>query len=349
MLRTLEWTGSTLKLLDQTRLPNAVVDVELSTAIEVHDAIRRLVVRGAPAIGVSAAYGMLLGIRDARSLDELRVTLTETADLLGSARPTAVNLAWAIQRISLVAQTELRSAAATVRSVLERVEVECADMLRHDAEVCEAIGGHALPLLLAAGVRRGRDGRDNPIGILTHCNAGLLATCGIGTATAPIYLAHRRGIRLTVWADETRPLLQGARLTATELHQGGIDVRLICDDMAASVMSRGLVDAVIVGTDRVAANGDVANKIGTLGVAILARHFQIPFLVAAPTSSIDLACPSGRDIPIEQRAADEVTRFRSVPIAMDGIAVDNPAFDVTPYDLVTAIVTEHGVWTPPAE
>jgi methylthioribose-1-phosphate isomerase len=362
MLTTIEWTGSALRLLDQTRLPGEVVYVDLTTPASVHDAIKRLVVRGAPAIGVAAAFGAYLGVRAAvdatgDTADAALAKLDDTCRYLATARPTAVNLFWALDRVQRVVRgtgvppvNTAAQATVAARStgfqpvpddasaIAQRVLQEAQLMLKEDAQICDQLGEQLLPLLLR------HQKFDRPLTLLTHCNAGALATCGIGTATAPMYLAHARGIPLKVYADETRPLLQGARLTATELRRAGIDVTVLCDNMSASLMAGGAVDAVVVGTDRVAADGGVANKVGTLGVAILAKHFGVPFYVAAPTSSIDPHLPHGRDIPIEHRAATEVTRWGGVPTAEDGVAVYNPAFDVTPFELVTAIVTEHGVW-----
>ena len=347
MLQTIEWTGGAARLLDQTKLPTETVYVDVTDEKQMHDAIRRLVVRGAPAIGVAAAFGVYLGVKDFRGDDSLlsfTTRLNEVCDYLATARPTAVNLFWAIDHMRRAA----RDAGRDSRSLDEKLSVDlikarllatAQQMLEEDTRVCRAIGEHGLRLLeeVAAGPRWGT------VGLLTHCNAGGLATVKYGTALAPVYVGAEKGVKFHVFADETRPLLQGSRITAYELKQNGIPVTVICDGMAATVMREGKVGAVIVGTDRVAANGDVANKIGTLGVAILARHFNIPFIVAAPTSSIDLSLASGEQIPIEQRDAKEVTEGLGKQTAPPDVDVYNPAFDVTPADLVTAIVTENGV------
>lgn len=332
-LAPVKWEGDALVLLDQTRLPVETLYLTLTTAEEVWASIRHLQVRGAPAIGMAAAYGLYLGIRDskAETYEAFWDELNEKADYLGSSRPTAVNLFWALDRIKARVQKE---AARPVAELKSAVLDEALGIQREDAEVCRTIGEHLLTLL--------KDG----MGVLTHCNPGALATAAYGTATAPLYLAKERGWNLKVYADETRPVLQGSRLTAYELQQAGIDVTLICDNMAAMVMAQGKVQAVIVGTDRVAANGDVANKIGTYGVAVLAQAHGIPFYVAAPLSSIDLETPTGADIPIEERPAEEITHGLGKQVAPDGIKVYNPAFDVTPARYITAIVTETGIFKP---
>lgn len=328
------WRDDSLMLLDQRRLPTKTVYLTLRTAEEVWTAIRDLAVRGAPAIGIAAAYGLVLGVRHVPEGDEAGFwrELDRVVAFLATARPTAVNLFWALERMRKRAEAERGKPLAVVKAALLD---EARAIQREDAAVCRRIGEHLLALLA--------DG----MGILTHCNAGGLATAAYGTALAPLYLAKERGWRLRVFADETRPVLQGARLTAYELQQAGVDVTLICDNMAGWVMKQGWVQAVIVGTDRVAANGDVANKIGTYSLAVLAKAHNIPFYVAAPTSSIDLATPTGADIPIEERPAHEVTEGFGRRTAPEGVAVYNPAFDVTPAELVTAIVTEHGIVRPP--
>jgi methylthioribose-1-phosphate isomerase len=331
MLQPITWTGQTVRLLDQTRLPRETVYVDITDERQMHDAIRRLVVRGAPAIGVAAAFGVYLGVRGATDA-ELPRRVTEVADHLATSRPTAVNLFWALDRIKRIATSK------------ERILRECLEMIEEDHRVCRAIGEHGLALLNSIA-----DRSSQPANILTHCNAGGLATAGYGTALAPIYVGIEQGRKFHVYADETRPLLQGSRITAYELKANGVPVTVICDNMAPVVLAQGKVDACIVGADRIAANGDTANKIGTLGVAIAAKHFGVPFLVAAPTSTIDLATRSGAEIPIEQRAAEEVAEFGQRPTAPQGVDVYNPAFDVTPAGLVTAIITEHGVAKPPFE
>ena len=329
---TIEWRDQQLYLLDQTQLPLEIV-VECQAAVEdVWQAIRILKVRGAPAIGVAAAYGMVVAMRDHQDLprEAFLERLRAQADYLDSARPTAVNLRWAVDRICA-------HAATCSGDLWAELEAEAIRIHDEDKALCDAMGQHGLPLI-TPGAR-----------VLTHCNAGALATAGIGTATAPMYRAHEAGIAFSVLADETRPLLQGARLTSWELAQAGIDVRVICDNMAAHLMARGEIDLVIVGTDRVAANGDVANKIGTLGVAISAKHFDIPFYVACPYSTIDFACSSGADIPIEERDAAEVTAFGARRTVAPGIGVRNPAFDVTPHTLVTGLITDQGLIQAPYE
>lgn len=340
MLQTISWTGEAVRLLDQTRLPTETVYVDVTDERQMWDAIKRLVVRGAPAIGVAAAFGVYLGVRNVPEWREFYSRVKQVCDYLATSRPTAVNLFWALDRMHTHATVHPRYRATPpklLKILKQRVLDEALLMLDEDNRVCRAIGEHGAKLLaeLAAGRER--------IELLTHCNAGGLATVQYGTALAPIYVGAERGMKFHVFADETRPLLQGSRITAYELKQNGIPVTVICDGMAAAVMSQGKVDAVIVGTDRVAANGDVANKIGTHGVAILAKHFGIPFVVAAPTSSIDLSLPTGKQIPIEERAAAEVSCGMGKQTAPPDVDVYNPAFDVTPNDLVTAIITEHGV------
>jgi methylthioribose-1-phosphate isomerase len=330
MLETLAWTGSALRLLDQTKLPAETVYVDITDERQMHDAIRRLVVRGAPAIGIAAAFGVYLGVRNAGTID----ALDRVCDYLATSRPTAVNLFWAIERVRRVGRE--RGADAIL--------AEAIAMIVEDHRVNRAIGEHGLRLLDSIANRPSAIG--DPINVLTHCNAGGLATAGYGTALAPVYLGHEQGRRFHVYVDETRPLMQGSRITAYELMRNRVPATLICDTMTASVFSQGKVDAVIVGADRIAANGDTANKIGTLGVAILAHHFGVPFYVAAPTSTIDVATKTGAQIPIEERDATEVTRFAGTPSAPDGVAVYNPAFDVTPAGLITAIITERGVVSP---
>ena len=343
MLQTIAWTGSAVRLLDQTKLPTRTEYVEITTEQQMHDAIRRLVVRGAPAIGVAAAFGAYLAIRnlpkDDPTASRIRKRLDDACDFLATSRPTAVNLFWALNRIR---QAGHRADPGDVKLL---VLSECQKMLDEDRHVCRAIGEHGLALLRSSRL----SASEGPISLLTHCNAGSLATVQYGTALAPIYIGAEQGQQFHVFVDETRPLLQGSRITAYELQQSNIPCTVLCDNMAASVMSREKLDAVIVGADRVAANGDVANKIGTLGVAILARHFGVPFYVAAPTSTIDLAVASGKDIPIEQRDAREVSQGLGATTAPDGVEILNPAFDVTPAGLVSAVITEHGVARPPYE
>jgi methylthioribose-1-phosphate isomerase len=325
-----------LFLLDQTRLPLQIHIERQDSAQQVWQSIQQLKVRGAPAIGVAAAYGLCVAMRPHQtlSLHMFRDTLQRQARYLESSRPTAVNLAWAMQRMLTLAAAQQSSDSAALYGQLV---IEAQRIHAEDTAICSGIGRHGVGLI--------RPG----MGVLTHCNAGALATTGLGTATAPLYQAHQQGLSFKVFADETRPLLQGSRLTAWELQSAGLDVILITDNMAASVMARGLVDLVIVGTDRVTANGDVVNKIGTLGVAVLARHFGIPFYVACPSSTIDLATATGSQVEIEERTPEEVTGFGGARTAPHDIAVANPAFDVTPHGLVTGIITEHGVIAAPFE
>lgn len=322
-------------ILDQTKLPGEEVYLELASAEGVWDAIYHLKVRGAPAIGVAAAYGLFVctGRIGAGSYDAFLAEFREIKAYLAGARPTAVNLSFALDRMERVV---LANAGRDVGEIKQLLRNEADAIRNEDAAACRRIGENGLSLL--------RPG----MGILTHCNAGHLAVSEYGTALAPVYLGQERGYGFKVFADETRPLLQGARLTAYELRRGGVDTTLICDSMAASVMRNGWVQAVLVGCDRVAMNGDAANKIGTLGVAILARHYNIPFYVLGPTSTIDPQCPDGDSIVIEERKPEEVTEMwysrRMAPI---DINVYNPAFDVTPAGLITAIVTEKGILRPP--
>ncbi len=347
MLQTIQWTGEAVRLLDQTRLPLETTYVDIVDERQMWDAIKRLVVRGAPAIGVAAAFGVYLGVRGSGdgSRGAFGRRLSEVCDYLATSRPTAVNLFWAIERIRRCASeflAALPASEADVSAVRVRILQEAVAMLEEDTQTCRAIGEAGVALFEA--LPRGPQG---DISVLTHCNAGGLCSVEYGTALAPIYTGAERGLRFHVFADETRPLLQGSRITAYELQRNGVPVTVICDNMAASVMAHGKVAAVIVGADRIAANGDVANKIGTLGVAILARHFGIPFYVAAPMSTVDFKLSSGDGIPIEQRDPAEVTAAWGRATAPPGVAVHNPAFDVTPAALVTAIITERGVLTAP--
>ncbi|HYW51831.1 MAG TPA: S-methyl-5-thioribose-1-phosphate isomerase [Gemmatimonadaceae bacterium] len=322
-----------LRIVDQTRLPGALVELQLTELPAMVEAIQSLRVRGAPAIGVAGAVG--LAVLAARAALEHPATfdaaITEAAQALRSARPTAVNLAWAVDRV--LAAGEVGGASPAIRAASMRDEATA--ILAEDVAMCARIGEHGATLL--------RSGMT----VLTHCNAGSLATAGIGTALAPVYTLHARGDVIRVFADETRPLLQGARLTAWELDRAGIPVTLLTDGMAASVMRDGRIDAVLVGADRIAANGDVANKIGTYGIAVLAMHHGIPFYVLAPESTLDPDTPNGAAMQIEMRAAHEVRSLGGVATAPDGVPVHNPAFDVTPASLVTAIVTDRGVFHPP--
>ncbi|WP_107838458.1 S-methyl-5-thioribose-1-phosphate isomerase [Metasolibacillus meyeri] len=334
-LNTIEWKGNKLVLLDQTALPNKVSYIDITTVEEVWHAIHSMIVRGAPAIGVTAAYGAYIAVQyfDG-SVEEAKYELKKQLDYLATSRPTAVNLFWALERMGGVAEL---FAGNDLVEFQERLLNEAIVIHMEDIKINRNIGEHLLTLL--------EDGQ----GVLTHCNAGALATTKYGTATSPFYLAKEKGMSLKVFADETRPRFQGAMLTSFELYHAGIDVTLITDNMAATVMSQNKVQAVIVGCDRVAANGDVANKIGTLGVAILAKHYGIPFYVATPTPTIDLNCATGMGIPIEERSKDEVLKPTGQYIAPPEVKVYNPAFDVTPAHLITAIVTEKGIIHSPNE
>lgn len=340
-VRTVYWEedaeGGAVGLLDQSALPHQVCYLHLRSEAEVAAAIRSLKVRGAPAIGVTAAFGMALALsrlwhtrQSALTPAEVRAALAVTADLLRQARPTAVNLSWAVQRMLRRIEVMLAAGHAPAELVaLLRSEAQA--IADEDAAACLAMGRYGAELI--------SDGTT----LLTHCNAGALATAGIGTALAPVYVAHQAGKRLHVLVDETRPVLQGARLTAWELQQAGVPLTLITDNMAAHFMRHGGISAVFVGADRIAANGDVANKIGTYGLAVLARAHNIPFYVVAPRSTVDLTLPSGEQIPIEQRDPSEVTTVGGSAIAPAGICVANPAFDVTPHTYITALVTEAGI------
>ena len=324
-----------LVILDQTRLPGETVFLRLSDPQEIHDAIYKLQVRGAPAIGVAAAIGIYAVCKRLPDSDyaSFAAEFSRVKSYLVSARPTAVNLAWALERMERVV---LENSGRTTAELKELLRDKALELRDEDIRVCRAIGENGLTLI--------RDGD----GVLTHCNAGQLATVRYGTALAPIHLGRERGMHFQVFTDETRPLLQGARLSAYELAADGVDTTLICDNMASSAMRQGWVQAVFVGCDRVAANGDTANKIGTSGVAILAKHYGIPFYVCAPLSTIDMSCPDGSRIQIEQRPAREVTdMWYEKPMAPEGVKVYNPAFDVTDAGLITAFVTEHGIIRPP--
>ncbi|HEV2134751.1 MAG TPA: S-methyl-5-thioribose-1-phosphate isomerase [Terracidiphilus sp.] len=336
MIPTLTWTDEGVRFLDQTRLPLEESYVLATTYEQVADVIVTMVVRGAPAIGVSAAYGVALGARgsQAKTPDDFAPEFDRICARLASTRPTAVNLFWAIDRMKgLFAR--LRASGASMDEIRRRLLTEAHAMYEEDIAACKAMGAFGGELLPDEG------------GVLTHCNAGALATCGYGTALGVIRSAVEQGKGIHVYADETRPFLQGARLTAWELMADGIPTTVICDNMAASLMRAGRIRAVVVGADRIAANGDTANKIGTYNVAILAKEHHIPFYVAAPWSTIDLATPTGDAIPIEERPAIEVTHHGGKQLTPNGVDVCNPAFDVTPARLITAIVTERGILRPP--
>lgn len=330
---SLDTDRKALVIIDQTLLPGKVHTLSLTGREEMFEAIRSLRVRGAPAIGAAAAAGIsvLASRYECSDLDLFRMKFREDCAYLNSSRPTAVNLKWALDRMCAVLDCEY----SCVEDAVAALTGEAQTVIREDIDTCRRIGEYGVSLL--------RSG----MGVLTHCNAGKLATVRYGTATAPMYLAIERGIDLKIYADETRPLLQGARLTAYELSCSGADVTLQCDNMAASAMADGLIDIVITGADRIAANGDTANKIGTLGLAVLAKHYGIPFYIAAPTSTIDMATSDGKGITVEQRDGSEVTElWYSERMAPRGIKVRNPAFDVTDHELITGIITERGIARP---
>jgi methylthioribose-1-phosphate isomerase len=346
-VKSIEWRGGTVRILDQTRLPHEVAFIDAERPEEVADAIRRLAVRGAPLLGIAAAYGMAQAAArsPAKGPKGVLREVVRAARLLVASRPTGVNMEWAADRVVAAATREAVGAAAT--SAARRTPAEVADAVRRavleealsiareDEASCEAIGRFGAELV---------PGTAN---ILTHCNTGALATGGSGTAQGVIVAAHRDGKRLHVWVDETRPLLQGARLTAWELQRFGVPMTLVADTAAGSLMARGAVDLVVVGADRIAANGDAANKVGTYQLAVLAKYHSIPFYVAAPVSTVDMATPTGAQIAIEGRDPDEVTAPFGVAFAPAGTRAANPAFDVTPAKLITAIVTDLGIARPP--
>ena len=331
---------SALDIIDQTLLPGTIKRIEISSRVEIWDAIKRLRVRGAPAIGVAAAYGIaLLASRiESNGLDDFYAKFTEEKDYLASSRPTAVNLFWALDRMDRVVKNHADDSPDDIK---EALFAEADAIREEDVQISRAIGEIGFGLL--------RDLKRNgqAVGILTHCNAGTLATAKYGTATAPMYLALEHGWAGTdmhVYCDETRPLLQGARLTSFELYHAGITTTLQCDNMASILMRSGKIDIIFVGCDRVARNGDTANKIGTSGVAILAHHYGIPFYVCAPSSTIDMGTPTGEQIPIEMRNPDEVTEmWYRERMAPEGVDVFNPAFDVTDHGLITGVITEKGL------
>jgi methylthioribose-1-phosphate isomerase len=334
MIPPLYWNDAAWRvdLLDQTRLPTEEVWLPIETVTQMEEAIRSLRVRGAPAIGIAAAYGVVLALRT--PVAQPHAGVQDAVERLAKTRPTAVNLFWALRRMQAVAAAHPEAPLAVLRKVL----CDAAHAIRReDEEAGRRLGLYGLSLL--------RDGMT----VLTHCHAGGVATAGYGTALAPLLMAQEQGVRLRAFVDETRPLLQGARITAWELQRAGVEATLITDSMAGHVLQQGYVQAVIVGADRIAANGDVANKIGTYGLAVLAQAHNVPFYVSAPTSTIDLGTPNGAAIPIEERAATEVTHSFGRQTAPEGIRVYNPAFDVTPARLVTAIITEGGIVRPPFE
>ena len=330
MIKTLEWTDSGVRFIDQTKLPTEETYVTCKTHEQVADVIRKMVVRGAPAIGVAAAMGIALGIKNSKAATgaELKQEFDRICDLIGKTRPTAVNLFWAIRRMR---QKFEYFRMRTIPQIKQELIEEAQRMHAEDIAANQAMGRHGATLMPTSG------------GVLTHCNAGALATCGYGTALGVIRAAVEQGKKIHVYADETRPFLQGSRLTAWELMKDGIPTTVISDNMAGAMMKQGKIGAIVVGADRIAANGDVANKIGTYTVAVLAKEHAIPFYVAAPFSTIDLETSNGSTIPIEQRNAREVTHIAGKAIAPEGVEVENPAFDVTPGKYVTAIITERGI------
>ncbi len=338
IVQTLKWIGGAdgfLELIDQRRLPGEFVKLRCRDIETLFEAIKTLAVRGAPAIGVSAAYGLVLAMQKLNSTDGLEQglkVLTEASQYLTSSRPTAVNLSWALERIRKSAEEFVaENSEVTLQALCDAVWRQADAICQEDVDMCRRIG------------QNGERFIKNDSGILTHCNAGALATAGQGTALSVMFEAHKNGKKFRIYADETRPLLQGARLTAWEFMQAGMDVTVICDNMAGWLMKQGKVDAVITGADRIAANGDTANKIGTYSLSILAREHGVPFYIAAPSSTFDLSIKSGADIPIEQRPADEVTSFGDRRTAPEGVDIYNPAFDVTEARDIAAIITEKGV------
>ncbi len=336
MIHTLEWTDSGVRFIDQTKLPVEETYVTCKTYEQVADAIRNMVVRGAPAIGVAAAMGIALGVKNsqAESVGELKREFDQICDVIGKTRPTGVNLFWSIRRMRDKFESLRVRPLPQIKQALIK---EAQRMHAEDIAANQAMGRHGATLMPASG------------GVLTHCNAGALATCGYGTALGVIRAAVEQGKKIHVYADETRPFLQGSRLTAWELMKDSIPTTVISDNMAGAMMKQGKIGAIVVGADRIAANGDVANKIGTYTLAVLAKEHGIPFYVAAPFSTIDLEMPHGNQIPIEQRNPKEVTHMAGKAIAPEGVQVENPAFDVTPAKYVSAIVTERGIVRAPYE
>ena len=328
---TIKWERGAVKLVDQTLLPAKFKYITCRDVVSLWHAITRLQVRGAPAIGIAGALGVVLGanVSRAKTGKELLKDIDRTAKYLASSRPTAINLFWALARMRCVAQENSAKSAAHVKKMLMK---EALSIIDEDKKACRSMARHGARLIKSGDT------------ILTHCNAGGLATADYGTALGVLFEAKGKGKRIKVYADETRPLLQGARLTAWELMHEGIDTTLICDSMAASLMAKGKIDKVFVGADRIAANGDAANKIGTYSIAVLAKYHGIPFYVVAPLSTFDLNIETGRAIPIEERGADEVRTIGGKFIAPKDVKVYNPAFDVTPNELITAIITEKGIW-----
>jgi methylthioribose-1-phosphate isomerase len=336
MFKTIEWKNNSVVMIDQRLLPTQEVYRKYTDFLDVAEAIRKMVVRGAPAIGVAAAMGIALGVLDIRSKERKGFIkeFEKICKVIGATRPTAVNLFWAIERMKSVVKNNPKLSPEELK---QRLVQEAKEIHRQDIEINKKMGRYGSRLI------------KNRATVLTHCNAGALATAGYGTALGVIRAAVEQGKKIKVFADETRPFLQGSRLTAWELMKDGIDTTLITDNMAGYIMKKGLIDVVVVGADRIAANGDVANKIGTYSVAVLAKEHKIPFYVAAPLSTIDLNIKNGDRIPIEERDIKEVTHIKEIPIASPCIKVRNPAFDVTPNKLVTAIITERGIARKPFE
>ena len=337
-----KFTDGKMMILDQTQLPGEEIYIEARTKEDVWEAIYHLKVRGAPAIGVAAGYGLYISVRgyEGGDMAGFRKLVGETSEYLNSSRPTAVNLSWALGRMERVLDEAIKAGEKSTHLTVEEAKklmlAEAEKIRMEDEESCKAMGEYGLSLLKPG------------MGILTHCNAGTIATAKYGTCLAPIYLGQERGYNFRVFADETRPLLQGARLTSWELYKSGIDVTLICDNMASIVMKNGWIDAVVVGCDRMAANGDGANKIGTSGVAILAKEYGIPFYMFVPTSTIDLNTRTGDDIPIELRKGEEIyQKKKKKNMAPEGVKTYNPSFDVTDHKYITAVITEKGVVRPP--
>ena len=336
-LKTIAWNNGTVRLIDQTKLPLELEYIETDDYEVLGEAIKQLKIRGAPAIGIAAAFGVVFGVQNLKNMNraEFRKQADNVMDYLAGTRPTAVNLFWALDRMRAILENS--DADETIEHTIHRMLQEAQNILEEDRKICRELGRNGAALL-----------KDNS-SVLTHCNAGLLATADYGTALGVIYAAQEQGKNIRVYADETRPLLQGARLTTWELMQNKIDVTLICDNTAAYVMQQGKINCVMVGADRIAANGDVANKVGTYNVAVLAHYHKVPFYVVAPVSTLDISLEEGRHIPIEERAAEEVTEGFGKRTAPSGVKVYSPAFDITPHHLISAIVTEQGIAYAPYE
>lgn len=333
-VNTIYLEDNKIKLIDQTRLPLEFVTLEIDDYKILAEAVKKLQVRGAPAIGIAGAFGVVIGMQNFQGNDKTAfIALAERIiSELAATRPTAVNLFWALNKMK---STLLENKQKSIGEIKQLLKAQALQIYEQDKQICRALGRHGASVV------------ENNTTILTHCNAGALATADYGTALGVIYTAHEQGKKISVYADETRPLLQGARLTSWELMQAGIDVTLICDNMAAYVMQQGLIDYIFVGADRIASNGDTANKIGTYNLAVLAQYHNIPFYIVAPTSTIDFEISTGKQIPVEQRTAEEVSVGFGKRTAPENVKVYNPAFDVTPHELITAIVTEFGIIYPP--